>query len=163
MRDEYRDEAEGALAAAAHRKAFGHDKRAASMLGKSRRTMNRWATSGPPAARDFAEYARHAPRCEQLDAFARASVLGPSIRKLTRAQLIVRLREALLVEAQREADDRVHEIDGSPWQLQAEAAMSDGANDVLKAAIYIECAVRARTNPEAYAEEVIRAEVRRAH
>lgn len=163
MRDQHRSEVEGAVAAAAHRSAFPHDKRTARMLGKSRRTINRWANSGPPAARDFAEYARRAPNCEQLDAFARAAVLGGTIRPLPRAQLIRRLREALLAESQREADDRVHEFDGSPWQRRAEDAMRDGANDLLKAAIFIEFEVRYRSDPAAYDPCVIDGEVRRAH
>lgn len=163
MRERHRDEVEGAVAAAAHRAAFPHDKRTAQMLGKARRTVNRWANSGPPAARAFAEYARHAPRCEQLDAFARASVLGPAVRKMTRAQLILRLREALLAEAQSEADDRVHEFDGSPWQRRAEDAMRDGANDLLKAAIFVELEVRYHTDPQGYAPRVIDGEVRCAH
>lgn len=163
MREPIREDVEAAVAAAAHRAAFPHDKRAALMLGKARRTVNRWANSGPPAAREFARYARNAPGCEQLDAFARAAVLAATVRPLTRAQLVLRLREALLAESQREADDRIHEFDGSPWQRRAEDAMRDGANDLLKAAIFVELEVRYRSDPRAYDPRVIDGEVRRAH
>lgn len=160
MSDPFRDDVTREAAAMAHQDAFGSDKKAARALGCARRSANRYSHEGHPDARRFATYAEASPHPERIVAFAQA-LLRHHVRRMTRDQLIREYREALLREPTVEAEDRLHEIDGSNWMVRARASQANAGCDELLAALELEFAARSRRDPS-YAEAVIDAEVLRA-
>lgn len=159
MRDMIRSDVMGEAAGRAHAAAFGTDKKAALALDCARRTATRYRAGGHPAARRFAEYVTTSPHPEQLVAFAR-SLLREHVAGMTRDALVSRYREALLEEPGLEATDRLHDLDGSTWEVRADASRADAAVGEIKEAIEIEFAARSRREPRLYSPEAIDREVR---
>lgn len=159
MKDMIRSDVMGEAAGRAHGAAFGTDKKAALALDCARRTATRYRASGHPAARRFAEYAASSAHPEELVALAR-SILRDHVAGMTRDALVLRYREALLAEPEAEATDRLHDLDGSSWEVRAEASRADAAVGEIKEAIEYEFAARARRDPRHYSTEAIDKEVR---
>lgn len=140
-----------AAAARAHADAEPDDQEAAARHGVSRRSGTRWRHEGPPAVRGFQTYLRLSPNPWRLVAETRTTAKHETIRKLSHAGLVERIRELRAAEKSIEGVDNGHDVTpGLPWLDRAAQKERDAAVNEELAACFRECACRRLTEEEVF-------------
>lgn len=137
------------LAATAHSDAYPQPKKAAGANGVTVRTARRWRTptdaKGSPQYRrseEFDRYLRSAAHPFRLLAMDVVTVKRATIKEWSTERLIAEYREVRARDKVNEAADANAEHDAESWTERAIATERDLADDMLKAAIEREFAVR---------------------
>ena len=126
-------------AAAAFSDAFPGDKKTARTLQRSRRTATRYRHEGTPAMRAMLDELLLSEDPWRLLSYLRFAAKHIEVRKLTRPQLIARVRELLVWEAQTEGVDNTWEREADHnWVQRAALKEQDSSINAELAACYWE-------------------------
>lgn len=142
------------LAAMAHGDSYPNPKKAASRNGVTARTARRWRSPKESKGSPQDLYHLYLAQSEnpwRLVAANQSMAAQQTVRRWPKAQLIARYRELLVEDKRTEAVDTANALErGVSWLSRAVDSERDAANDILKAAIEREFAVRGVSEEEVF-------------